>query len=199
MRAHFELEMAFKGERRYLHGSDFFNHAEGVLAREIGPGFVARLIFRRFAVRQCDLLIGDEIPIGYCGEGSFLCDDGLSLRFWLTESQRPVSGRYSFDEDGLVASAIVDSVSRSAALESDAPLTPIEKVIALTKLLHYRLMPDIHGKWVFAQLDLVEPLRADFSRLAVRMLSLIPGRFSVNEIQTDGRTVGRINFVVAKP
>jgi hypothetical protein len=59
-------------------------------------------------------------------------------------------------------------------------------------------MPNISGKWLFGQLDLDAPLRDDYDRLDIRMLNAFAGRFSISEIQLDGRSIGTIRFIVGE-
>jgi hypothetical protein len=193
------LDLEYKGARTYVQGGDLFDRCTEALRRRLGAGHVAKLALRNFAHHQCDLLLGDSGPEGACGEGVYRMGDGGTRRFWLEETGRSVAGRYPFDEDALLAPATVDEARRTASLPARSTRSPIEEAIALTKLLNYRLMPAVSGKWVFARVDLIRPLEDGYAAMTIRMKSAIPGRFSVNEILLDGVVVGRMDFAAGSP
>lgn len=197
-----ELKLAYKGSRNYLHGSDFFNALQASAKTVTGDAgaSVARLTFRRFARHVC--LLASEAPSqpgDIVATGRYRLPDGAHMGFWIVETTREVTGRRPFDEDGLVARAVLDSDQRRAWLTQRAPHTSIESVIALTKFLNYRLMPNITGKWLFGQIDLITPLPDDYKRLEIDMDTAISGRFSVNSIVMDEQTIGAIRFIVGEP
>ena len=76
--------------------------------------------------------------------------------------------------------------------------TPIEDVIVLTKHLNYAMSRILKGNWLFGQLDLTEPLIDNYRSLEIKMKYLIEGKFSVNDILIDGRTIGSIRFIMGK-
>lgn len=197
------LLLSYKGEREYLHGSDFYNALAEVAARLTGEAnaFVERLAFRRFARRACEITTEQPTePATVVGQVRFrMPGRASSQEAWLVEIDNPVSGRRPFDEAALVANAFLDAKSRHICLPERSVYTPIEDVIALTKQLNYAVCPEVNGKWVFGQLDLVEPLTGSYQRLEIWMKNLIDGRFSVNDIIVDGRNIGSMRFIVGTP
>ncbi|MFZ5573400.1 MAG: hypothetical protein ACOZF0_23605 [Thermodesulfobacteriota bacterium] len=105
--------------------------------------------------------------------------------------------RYEFIESE-ITSAAIDGKNR-IRLEIKTGYTPIEEVIALTKSLSYRLVPDISGKWLFAQLDLTHPFKKERKNLAIVQKSVLAKRFSDNEIFQDDEYAGNIRFIVGEP
>jgi len=197
-----QLDMGFKGNRRYLHGTSFFNaleQASQVFTGESGV-FVARLVFRRLARHICK--VSSSLPDkneSLIGQGRYRLSSGVDKNFWLIETAKPVVDRQPYDEDALFAEACIDLDGRLAKLTRRSINTPIEDVVGLTKVLNYRLMPDISGKWLFAQLDLNAPLSEGYRRIDIRMQSSFAGRFSVSEIYLDDNKVGAIRFIVGEP
>ena len=50
------LNIKYKGERKYLHGSDFFNILTHLSTELLGElGFIEKLVFKRFAINACNL------------------------------------------------------------------------------------------------------------------------------------------------
>ncbi len=200
---HKTLILSYKGNREYLHGSDIFNALSGMAAELTGVSgaYIERITFRRFARMSCD--VSTEPPADPSGivcqaklhaPGQAACTD-----VWLVETTNPVTSRKPFDEAQLLANATLGSDGRSARLPRGGGYSPIEEVIALTKHLNYAVSPTVNGKWVFGQLDLTKPLPADHQELEIRMKSLVGGRFTVNEILADSRSIGLIRFIVGAP
>lgn len=195
------LELKFKGERKYLHGSDFFNTLTQLSTELLGEaGFVEKLAFKSFAKNACVLIDSkpsDETFVAHIRLKSNT--RALRKEYWIQETSDSVTESYVFDEDSLVAPANIDLDSQSIILKERSSFSPIEEIIALTKSLNYKVSPSISGKWVFGQLDLLKPLRDDYQVLHIEMKSLIKNRFSVNEIKLDDDSVGTMRFIVGSP
>lgn len=196
------LKIGFKGERIYLHGSDFFDALEAMAREFTGKegAFVSRLAFRHFARNICEISSTppEELEC-LTGQGRYQLLDGTTQEFWLIETGKSVEQQRPFDEGALLADARMDFEQRSACLPQRSSNTPIEDVIALAKFLNYKVMPNIQGKWLFGQLDISVPLRDDYRKLDIKMKNFISGRFSVSEIIVDGFCIGSIRFIVGEP
>jgi hypothetical protein len=196
------LELSFKGSRDYLQGGDIFNALKNVvpIVSNHKEAFICRLSFRNFAKMACELTTDPPNELTtIIGEVRFAFPNELGhLDAWVVLTDIPVRQRKPFDEDLLLASAKFDQVNRSASLISRSEWTAIEEIIALTKYLNYAVNPNVKGKWVFGQLDLKQDLLDNYLKLDVKMINLIPGRFSVNNIFIDGDYVGSIRFIVSK-
>lgn len=194
------LDLAFKGARHYIQGGDFFNSVES--AARLFPGVegahISRLSFSRFSYHLTELCIEEDIDLDNCvGEGELVLADGRCQPFWLREGPDVPSGRRPYDEEGMVASATFGE--QSATLKAPIQFTPIEAVIALTKVLNYRLATPRQGKWVFGKIELNQSLPVIGEALTITRSKGVPGRFSVNDIVIDGRHVGTIQFIVGTP
>lgn len=197
------LPLVYKGEREYLHGSDFYNGLSDMAVELTGKenAFVERLAFRRFARMACEVTTEQPVePSTVVGHVRFRLPAGTdSLEAWLVETDIQVRRREPFDEATLLVNSSLDVAGRCASLLKRSVHTPIEDVIALTKQLNYAVNPEVNGKWVFGQLDLAEPLTASYQQLKIRMKNLIAGRFSINDIIADGRNIGAMRFIVGAP
>lgn len=192
-----QLNLKFKGDRTYMHGSDIYNVVDRLVRETDVASYISRLAFRRFARRDCDLLWDKPASnANLFAQGTASLSDG-NRSFWVIESDRPAAGRYPFDEDSVVAPAVRHG--EQIVLEKRSIYTPIEEIIALTKRLSYELMPDIDGKWVFGQLNLRCALPDEYRKLRITRKSEVAGRFSVNDIEIDDNQVGDIRFIVGAP
>lgn len=194
-----KLDLKYKGSRNYLQGGDFFDAITSALFDETGDGALKKLCFKSFARNQCRLVLEkrpgkSEYQIG---NGIWLKSDGEEIKFWIVESDEPVLSRYPFDEDELIApSRIVGNVITLAAGNR---YSAIENIVALTKKLNYALTPDINGKWVFGQIEMLKPMPTDFSEIEIIRSSERKGVFSCNQVAIDNEHVGEIRFIVGQP
>jgi hypothetical protein len=196
----FLLETTFKGSRHYIHGSDLFNAVQS--AAQGMPGgegvYISRLGFNHFAYHQCELYLDECVGSNSTvAEGELKFTDGSHKRFCLREGTRKPTERNPYDEDSMVAVAAYSE--QSATLQAPISYTTIEVVIALTKVLNYRLATPKQGKWVFGKIELNQSLPEIRKFITVTRTKAIPGRFSVNEIVIDGGIVGAIQFIVGTP
>lgn len=191
------LRLGYKGQRNYLHGSDFFKSLNKWAQEEHGSAaFVSRLSFRQMARTSC--VVTTEAPkVGLVGNGH-LQAQGAEIPFWLMETGQPIENRYDYDEEAVVAPLALDISGRQAVLEM-VTATPIEEIIAATKKLSNQVAPLAEGKWLFGQLQLDEPLLREGRVLRIVMRSLLASRFSINDIYYGEQLIGNIRFVVGSP
>ena len=92
-----QLQLGFKGQRSYIQGGDIFNAATAI-AREAGPEwFLSVLAFRHFARGDCDLHWSRPAPEATLIGHGVATDTSAKRPFWITESQRPATGRNPYD------------------------------------------------------------------------------------------------------
>jgi len=193
----FRLVLGYKGQRDYLHGSDFYTVITQWAHAVYGAAaFVCRLSFRQISRGAC--VLTTQAPAGSnVGNGQVMVS-GVEVPFWLVETVEPIQDRYPYDEEAVVAALQVDVQAREAVLPV-VTATPIEEVIAVTKRLNNEVAPLTNGKWLFGQLHLEQPLTRDGRSLRIAMRSLLANRFSVNDIYYDDELIGNIRFVVGQP
>lgn len=194
------LDLSFKGERHYIQGGDFFNSIQAAASSMHAHDkvYVGKLSFKRFAYHLCELCFDEGVESeGGIGSGELVFGDGRRLSFWISEGGQKPQDRRPYDEEKMVAAATY--TAQSASLKAPIEYSAIEAVIALTKVLNYRLAAPKEGKWVFGQIELTEALPHINESLTISRAKSLPGRFSINEIVIDGRCVGRIQFIVGTP
>ncbi len=192
-----ELTLKYKGARHYIHGGDFYNAIDEHLTQRLG-GHLTRLAFKRFARNQCRLLLEpptDMSPV--MGNGSWCTASGEAQRFWLYESDTPVTASYPFDEDAITTAAAINE--NSILGQGCHSYTAIENIIALTKMLNYVLTPDIAGKWLFGQLDVNAKLPSHWDEMRIERYLCMGSGFSRHHINIDGNELGEIRFIVGEP
>jgi hypothetical protein len=190
-------EFKFKGQRVYVHGSDFFDSIS-LFLKARGDGFIKDLTFRLFTEKQCkihlDTLTTSATKVICQGRWQNI-KDGSDTKFWITEMNEAVVNRYGFDEDSLCQGAQINDTRIYRRFNPE--FTMIENVVALTKYYHNAQMTLSSGKWVFGQIVLGEELVPKCETIEIDNYHNIKDRFSRNYILLDGRKVGEIRFIVS--
>jgi hypothetical protein len=193
-----DLDLAFKGSRTYLHGTDFFNEVSILVKKLIGDqAWLSQIRFRGFATKKCSLVFG-PIKTDLCGNvcGEVICQfDGTAYKGWIVEGGDNVCSKKEYDES-LIVGIISKNQKKIDQVESTA-FSPIENIVALTKKLHYQAYPIEEGQWVFSQLDLCSSLSDAATVCSIEILKTIPNRFTVSEVVCNGNVIGQIRFSVA--
>lgn len=190
-------DLAFKGDRDYLHGTDTHDWISGLAARA-GIKVEAtsiQLSFHRMFRHQLVLLGADETS--YEGEEpavqALLRGVGGEVKWNFYESDRVPSRRIPYDEDSVGVNCRVEG--KRIEYLGGVDFRPIEILVAMTKVLHFEVFADRTVKWLFVRLDLPRFLsKEDLVGLSVEMKQAIPKRFSKNEVRSDAGLNGAIYF-----
>lgn len=191
------LELEYKGNRSYLHGSDLYMRtSEWAAAQYESTAYIRHLAFRNMAQHQCMLVLEPPNPSNHVIAKAVVMTKEGDKKIWLIESEQTVTGRYAYDEESLVKKAALDAEDDTIKLDARIGFSVIEEIIALTKQLNNTLDPLEKGKWLFAQLDIDRPLKEDCFQVSIKRQQHIKGKFSVNTIMIDGNINGKIRFIV---
>jgi hypothetical protein len=193
-RSPIQLQCRFKGARTYVHGTDMFAGAQASLQARFGSDcWVREIRFHRLVTTQCDLVSGiDEASAAVL---TVQCNENALERWCIVPRIDPVTERYPYDEDGVVAPSAILGDSISMATRSSA--TAIEEIVALTKRFHLTKFPSASGRWLFAGLRLLRPLvvEADgpFRMILGRSLG---GKLTQSMVEVRGVQIGEIDFAL---
>lgn len=189
------LALKFKGNRAYLHGTDIY-HALSSVAHEHCGGCVKRIVFRRAAIRQLDVV--DQAPdspadiVAQADIGAF--DGGaVAHKLWLIERDEAVAERYVYPEDEVVAASVVSKAAKRIAKRRNHDFLLIEEIVAMHKSLCNSVFGS--GSWLFSQLDVTKPLVDAAEEIALVNKSCLSGRLVVSEVFLDNSKVATIRFV----
>lgn len=189
------LELAYKGQRDYLHGTDIYDGGMEAL-RRVAPDFAhgrLRMVIHEFARRQCDLVYATgpaPCPRPDDARTELWLSGGVSA--WLKETDRPVTRRRPYPEHEIVAgSSIGGQTIEAGPVQS---FSPIESLVALTKELHLALRGR-EKRWVFTRLELERPLeRADVQGMQVELLRTLGDRLTKCAVRSMNQPLGHIFF-----
>lgn len=192
-----ELELSFKGARDYLHGTDMYNAVLQLLTgeREYAGLRDIDVSIHKMVSKQVDAISGEDLspavrPAVTCGFSA----NGSRQQIVLVETNRPVTGRYPYDEDAIVRDMAVDVASQRGTLRSAPGYSPIEIWVAMTKAVHLRVF-DPSTKWLFVRARFPEYVRSLGSgEWATTIMANFKDKLTRNDITRDGIKVGEIFF-----
>jgi hypothetical protein len=191
----YRLDIGFKGNRNYLHGTDLFDamvalngEASGSAISDIRMSFYRPITHRVEAVRARPGSAASSHPAAMFE----LKIDGAPVIWALQEKAgQAVEGRRPYDEDAVAAGSRVED--RAIAQAKPTPYTFIERVVALNKRLLDALQGGRKVSWWFARLELGRlPPAAPALRLGVE--TELGGRLVRSSIAVDGAPAGSIYF-----
>lgn len=159
---------------------------------------VSNLVFvvNRATERNLDVIIGEDAPTGTSPVARFSFEaDGASRRGVLIErADRPV-GRCAYDEGELQRRCRTDPEARTVVLRKASHFTPLETLIAMTKVLHLAVYPGRPGQWLFARLEAPYwPLSAPGEGLEIRLGPGVGTRLTKSRACLLGEVVAWIYF-----
>jgi hypothetical protein len=190
-------DLAFKGDRDYLHGTDTHDWIAGLAAKAglQGEATSIQLSFHRMFRHQLVLLGANETSHESEEPAVQVQLQGVAgeVKWDFYESERVPSRRVPYDEDLVGANCRVEG--KRIKYLGGANFRPIEILVAMTKVLHFEVFADRTVKWLFVRLELPRFLsEKDLKGLSVEMKQAIPKRFSKNEVRSDSGLSGAIYF-----
>jgi hypothetical protein len=195
----YPLELPFRGERTYLHGTDLHQAIVAALGEDLPAGPVS-ITFHSLLNQLPDLVCSTESLRHLREDPTFRGEVRLGggdtvLNAALMESTRPATERKICNENEVAAAAVVDETAKSATLEAGQIGNLIERIVFLNKHLHLKLLPHLSPKWLFARLELTAPLPAEPPRqLSLVLKQVLGNRFTRSDILFDGQRFGSISF-----
>jgi len=191
------FDLAFKGKRDYLHGTDVFNQTLFWLQGALPDAPIEDIdfSFHHLARHQVGVRIGvaptDQPAYSVCA----FTQDGRRQKAYLVETDLPVTRRYPYPEDEIVAPMQVDLARRRGVLHGTADYTDIEVWVAMTKALHHAIFPQAPGKWFFVRGRFPNYTRRSEAReRTLAIAASLHDRLTRSEVLLDGRKVGEIFF-----
>jgi hypothetical protein len=192
-----QMELRFKGERDYLQGADIFNETVRWLIAKEGEIMNIDFTFHKLASQQLKAIVGTRPdgakPVAEC----VFTSSGTRQRAYVVEIDQPVTDRYPYPEDEIVSLMEIDLAKRRGVLSGEARYSDIEIWVAMTKALHYKVFPDLKGKWLFVRGRF--PQYANHGRAtehAVAIVASFNDKLTRSEVLVDGVKVGEIYFSI---
>lgn len=200
MHFHHSLDLTFRGNRDYLHGTDVYTSLVNLYPNEAGSSAIS-LSFHSQIFTQIDFVgtaPGTNVPEqdqpAFRGRVS-IGTGSTAVHGVLMESDRPVTARRPCNERSVIAAAMVDTEKRCARLQPEVEADAIDQVVFLNKQLHQVALPASSTPWLFARLELKHALpQPGAGGFEVQINQVLGGRFTRSSIHLNEEFLGNIYF-----
>ncbi len=197
-----DLHFEFKGSRTYVHGTDIYNGVADFARKSFGLNELTDINYTLHRIMRTQLRIearrNERIRRheATCVELTARAGND-EWQFLLAENGSPVTGRYEYPEDDIVALCDHDPEAKSFSLTAPTPFTDIEVVVAMNKGLVQKLFPDAPGKWFFTKLEMARYERqTPYARLELTLVRNLGLKLTKTRIVRDGHELGHIYFSI---
>lgn len=195
----YEPPTALRGSRDYVHSTDIYEEiVNGAVLADLGfDGPVDLRIRRKIMCRPRYVYF----PAGEAvGEASVICSfksGGVGYVAAVTETADPVMVLKQYDETP--AARISRIEGRTARLDGETGLRPIEAVTALAVHLHKAALPPAAGKrWMLVQLSIRRPLAETETKwLGLYIDKLVGTTMTRTRIDAHDGPLGTMIFMLA--
>lgn len=197
------LNLPYKGDRDYLHGTDMYLETIRVLNGVKVEALTGkcRLVIHNVARHQCQLIYTflydtAKRPEKFIAEFNFISDAG-NLMAWLVETSEDISNRIPYAESQITKNCILSD--RSIKLSCRTRFSAIEELVAMNKLLHITKYPPGELRWYFTRLDLDRLLtKNDAGNLQLKLKQNFNNRLTQSEVILHNQIIGHIYFSMVK-
>lgn len=186
------LDLSFKGERTYLHGTDMVD-ALAMLA----PGLTdISLRIQKIAEQPVAAVLTSA---DNSGNGEVVATvrgirDGGKVSIALAENRNaPPPGRYAYNEDEVVGNASIDIDGQTAEMRWNDRYSSIEQIVTLNKALLTRCFQAAGVHWYFSRLD-VTRFPPVFAKMSLAVTQALGTSLVRSGIDIDGQPLGNIYF-----
>jgi hypothetical protein len=196
------VDLSFKGDRHYLHGTDVYEAAVSSL-RSRWPDIDGRcrFMFHRVTSRPLAAVCESFSKVAPrpedCIAEMHVTGRQDQASVWFVEREGQVTGRYPYDEDRVVADCAV--TENRIAIGGLPQARPIEITVAMTKRLHYSMLKPATGRWLFTRLDLDRLLQPrDLAGLTITLAMPVRSAITRSVIGCQSGSLGSIYFSVGQ-
>ena len=200
MKLMFLLDIPFRGDREYLHGTDMFSGIETQLSGLVSAegSYVSSISFHRKATRSVIATLGQseqgEHPIGRF----VITTPTEQVVGSICESDTSPSRRIPYDESKILAGSTVDLKRKALIVSPNAHYTSIQTVVAGMKALCIDAISPAQV-WMFGRLDLLHPLPDQMRQLQIVLARVHADKFATATLQSDNISLGSIRFIADAP
>ena len=190
MKKKFDLEFCFKGNRKYVHGTDIFTK----ITEQYNNAKNIDIAFHGIAINN--MTFSTEKPEGKEVKVTFRClHNEDKIKLFAIENDSNITCRYEYLEEEIVNNSTVAVSEESIELNTPTEYSFIEHIVAMNKALLEKLYSDANGKWYFTRLQLKENISmSDISSLQLVLKSNFQFKLTKSSIIVDNVEVGFIYF-----
>jgi hypothetical protein len=195
-----QVEFKFKGNRKYIHGTDMFNKMTdfGHLPSHLhNIRFIAHKVVHS---PLCNVYLTDKKEelneiADICVRCQFDIDQSTHWMALTQATSAIPEQRYAYDEDQIVS---LCSLKDSAiTLTAPSAYSFIENIVAMNKHLHQHLFPEADGNWFFTRIDLDSGCE-ERAHLELHFRHNMNYRLTRSDILANGQKLGDLYFSLVK-
>jgi len=145
-----QSSFCFKGDRKYVHGTDIFNELNERVRSASTIDFVLH------GVTKQQLIFSDQLPakVSNVKVVFIFGKNDEKHRLYGTENGKGVRCRYDYSETNIYQCCELSIKDKNIVLLRDPGYTFIEKVVAMNKKLLETLFSEVVGKWYMTRIRL---------------------------------------------
>lgn len=196
----FELNFSFKGERQYIHGTDILDKSSELVSEYLGEKLEqVDFVIHRMTDRNLSLVLypNPQMP-ELAAMNIAVLKFAVRGKPWearLTEKEDHPADTCLYDENAVTELCRIDKDERKVLLLHDTPYTNIETLVAMTKMLHINIFPNMTGSWVFCRWNSSSwPLRENLKGICIQLKQALGTRLTKSEVSVDLTVLGHIYF-----
>ncbi len=198
----YPLNLTFKGDRTYIHGTSMLDESTRILNR-VFQGEVSMLEFmihkmtntnlllELYDLKSCHSPIKDDIAI------TRLVINGQLILGRICSTSGQPNKRSPYNEAEIVGLCEINFAEKKVLLLSDiSTYSAIEILVAMNKALHIQtLEKPVDSSWVFCRWDSPKwPLPASLSGVTISIKQALGSRLTKSEVCLNGAILGNIYF-----
>jgi hypothetical protein len=196
-----KLNFKFKGDRKYVHGTDIFNYLleEFSTIENIHNYSNLNLSIKKQIYNQCTLHIYKDL------EDSFInkikdASATLSLNLnstkiysYIEQTNEPIGNNYVYNEEEIINSTKIH-IDSTFLIENNK-FTNIENIVAMNKVLVSSKFKSEHQKWFFSKLELNKPIiNLENNKFRIHLIKILAGKHAKSSIFYENNLIGNIFF-----
>ena len=189
------LEFCYKGNRKYIHGTDIYNNVFDYLQNIKCKMSTIDVSFH--GVAKTNIEISEEKP-----------EDENLLKFaykytdkqnnktilYGVENGNEVECSYEYPEENICNLSELDLENKEVVLKKNSSFSFIENTVAINKFLLENLFADVKGKWYFTRLQIKEIPKDKIYPLKLVLKANFNFKLTKTEIFIDKVSIGFVYF-----
>jgi len=179
--------LKFKGNRKYLHGTDLYNFFIKKNFKDIKIQFKKKIRFQPKIniFKNNKKLKNENCLIQYNNNGKL-------TKLILTESKKKIKKKYDYDETGMYKNFKL--FKQSAICNFKTHFSTIDVLVALNKLYNNERVRKT--KWYFVKLKLIKALDENFKKkFKIKIKKNISNKFTIMNIFKNKKKIGEIEYI----
>jgi hypothetical protein len=195
-----ELDLCYKGERDYVHGTDIFDACMKLLLPDAGIIQNIDMSLHKIMRNQLCIVTKNQASVQENFPAIFSYSEGGTLNAsYLKETEKGISCRYKYDEESVTEKAVMDLKMKTISLVDSDKFSLIEKIVAMNKKMLKSIFPDRKGKWFFTRIKLRDVSSfndGDVHSIDIGLMRNLDFRLTDSIIRINDKVTGNIYFTM---